>query len=336
MLIANPLYDTVFKYMLEDERVAKLFLSALLQREIVELYYNPQEMLHDNEAATEKIPPSEGIEKLTFFSVLRLDFSAKVRDANGKYETILIELQKANNGSDLMRFRKYLGLQYGNKNNAIRSATGKLIAIPLLPIYFLGEGMSTITGHGAVKVERTVRDMFTNEVVSEKDDFIENLSHNAIIVCANELQGEAKTGLEKLLSIFYLAAAVKYEHLLTIDEYAYPEEFRPIIRRLQKAAETPDVRHRMDGEDDLSDYLLGVERERDMERDLKVAALQQIAESQRAVEKAHAEKQAAEANANAMFLTLVRIGIAENLSAEAIAQKYNLSLADVRHAIATT
>ena len=31
-IIANPIYDVVFKYMMEDERVAKLLLSALLQK----------------------------------------------------------------------------------------------------------------------------------------------------------------------------------------------------------------------------------------------------------------------------------------------------------------
>ena len=28
--IANPIYDAVFKYMLEDDRVARILLSALL------------------------------------------------------------------------------------------------------------------------------------------------------------------------------------------------------------------------------------------------------------------------------------------------------------------
>ena len=31
-LIANPIYDSVFKYMMEDDRVAKILLSALLQK----------------------------------------------------------------------------------------------------------------------------------------------------------------------------------------------------------------------------------------------------------------------------------------------------------------
>lgn len=35
--IANPIYDAVFKYLMEDERVAKTLLSALLQREVVEV-----------------------------------------------------------------------------------------------------------------------------------------------------------------------------------------------------------------------------------------------------------------------------------------------------------
>lgn len=31
MTIANPIYDTVFKYLMEDERVARTILSALLK-----------------------------------------------------------------------------------------------------------------------------------------------------------------------------------------------------------------------------------------------------------------------------------------------------------------
>lgn len=30
--IANPIYDSVFKYLMEDERVARTILSALLKK----------------------------------------------------------------------------------------------------------------------------------------------------------------------------------------------------------------------------------------------------------------------------------------------------------------
>jgi hypothetical protein len=37
MHIVNPIYDTVFKFMMEDNRVAKAFLSAVIQETVVEL-----------------------------------------------------------------------------------------------------------------------------------------------------------------------------------------------------------------------------------------------------------------------------------------------------------
>ena len=35
--IANPIYDSVFKYLMEDERIAKIILSALLKKEVVDV-----------------------------------------------------------------------------------------------------------------------------------------------------------------------------------------------------------------------------------------------------------------------------------------------------------
>ena len=33
--IANPMYDIVFKYLMEDERIARTILSALLQKDVI-------------------------------------------------------------------------------------------------------------------------------------------------------------------------------------------------------------------------------------------------------------------------------------------------------------
>ena len=35
--IANPLYDAAFKRIMEEERIAKTFLSAILEREVVSI-----------------------------------------------------------------------------------------------------------------------------------------------------------------------------------------------------------------------------------------------------------------------------------------------------------
>ena len=34
MKVANPIYDIVFKYLLEDERIARTILSALLKKDV--------------------------------------------------------------------------------------------------------------------------------------------------------------------------------------------------------------------------------------------------------------------------------------------------------------
>ena len=338
MQIANPLYDTVFKFMLEDEQVAKLFLSALLAREIVELSYNPQEMLRKK---TDNIHANEPKER-PFYSVLRLDFAAKIRFEDGTIQTVLIEIQKANNTSDLMRFRRYLGLQLQSTQNAIPDEKGIFHPIPIHPIYFLGEGLPDIKAHGAVKITRVCTDIFTQEVIEIKDNFIENLTFDALIICANELQANEKTALEKLLSIFRIAAELKYEHFFNIDENDYPEAYRPIIRRLQKAKETDNILRLMNDEDDYFMQFVSVERERDAaltslekerkekekERKEKETALKGQAAAKAALHKAHEAQKT-------LTKTLIEIGLAQNLTAEAIAAKFDLPLEVVQAMLKT-
>ncbi|HHS95168.1 MAG TPA: hypothetical protein ENJ45_01155, partial [Phaeodactylibacter sp.] len=68
MKIANPIYDVVFKYLMEDSKVAKIFLSSLTSMEIVSLEFLPQELSDTNEGTDRTIP----------ISIYRLDFAAKI------------------------------------------------------------------------------------------------------------------------------------------------------------------------------------------------------------------------------------------------------------------
>ena len=65
--IANPIYDVVFKYLMEDERVVKILLSALLKtwletetlrfrQYLGAQYANPDNMLKDDEHISQGIP----------------------------------------------------------------------------------------------------------------------------------------------------------------------------------------------------------------------------------------------------------------------------------------
>ena len=60
-IIANPIYDSVFKFLMEDNRVAKVLLSALLQKDVLEVQMRQHEYT------------DSGRSKISLF---RLDFSA--------------------------------------------------------------------------------------------------------------------------------------------------------------------------------------------------------------------------------------------------------------------
>ena len=77
--IANPVYDVVFKYLMDDSRIARTILSALLKKNVVAVEMRPHEYVN---------------EKRDTLSVFRIDFGATVRSDDGTEQLILVELQK--------------------------------------------------------------------------------------------------------------------------------------------------------------------------------------------------------------------------------------------------
>ena len=90
MLIANPIYDVVFKYLLEDNKIAKLLIGAIIGEKIETLDFRPQEYALElgRPKKSKKLKNSSPT-----FTVYRLDFSAKIRQADGTFRLVIIELQ---------------------------------------------------------------------------------------------------------------------------------------------------------------------------------------------------------------------------------------------------
>ncbi len=117
MRIANPIYDTVFKYLMEDSKIAKLLLSAIISQEITDLKFLPQERTTELDSKA--------------LTVFRIDFSATVKTPEG-IKHIIIEIQKAKLATDIMRFRRYLGKQYLDRENYYEEVkNAKKIKIPM-------------------------------------------------------------------------------------------------------------------------------------------------------------------------------------------------------------
>lgn len=103
--VANPIYDSVFKFLMEDERIAKTVLAALLKKEVVSVEMRRHE--HPNITRDN-------------ISMFRIDFAARVREEDGSVRLILIELQKTWLDTETLRFRRYLAAQYNAEENMIR------------------------------------------------------------------------------------------------------------------------------------------------------------------------------------------------------------------------
>ncbi len=232
--IANPLYDVVFRYMMEDNKVAKLFLSAIIGKEIKELTFSPTEY-------SSKIGLENSI------TVTRMDFNARIQEADGKETVVIIELQKAKFYYQIMRFRKYLGKQYQNPQNVDQNDN----PLPIYPIYILGEAF-TEEPVPVIRVNRNYVDVATGKTLTEKHHFIESLTHDATVIQVPHLRKHRRTTLERFLSIFDQANRSDAKgHILAIEEDDYPKSYRPVIRRLIKALQTPKIEDNMDIEDEV-------------------------------------------------------------------------------------
>jgi hypothetical protein len=278
-LIANPLYDVVFRYMMEDNKVAKLFLSAIIGEEIEELIFKPTEY-------SRKIEDRD-------ITVTRMDFSAKIRLENGDYRLILIELQKSKYFFQIMRFRRYLGKQYQNPENFYTVAEREeKYGLPIYPIYILGEAF-TEEKIPVIQVRRDYIDASTQEKILEKYPFIEALTHDATVIQIPYLKENRRTVLEQFLEIFdQTKKSDETGHFLEINEEDYPERYHEIIRRLRKAIANPQIESDMDFEDDVfeafnkqENKLAKAEEEKRQAENVNIQVIQNLAKAGFSIEK---------------------------------------------------
>ena len=238
--VANPIYDSVFKYIMEDERIAKTMLSALLKKEVVHVTVRPHEYSNTTRDT---------------LSMFRIDFAATVREREGneiKDRIVLIELQKTWLNTETLRFRQYLGAQYSNKNN-IREAEDKGFAYPMVAVYLLGHRVGNIK-EPIVYVNHDVFDYNGNVVEDGNiEPFVESLTHNSIIVQIPLLHGNVNNRLEKVLSVFdQTLVDGDTLQVLKIDEdkFADDNDMLYVLHKLTAAAANSEMRQDMNVEDE--------------------------------------------------------------------------------------
>jgi hypothetical protein len=237
MIIANPIYDVVFKYLLEDSEIAKELLSTILGATIIKLDVKPQETLISNETGEVKI--------------FHLDFKALVEMADGEQRTVLIELQKAKKSYDILRFRKYLGVNY-LKEEVRKNPKGELesYAIEIVTIYILGfklEGVDL----PVLKVSRKYTDAITKEEVIANNEFISKLTHESYTIQIPRLKHEQRNKLEEVLEIFNQDFVTDDLHNINFPKTSNDPLVKKMIKRLSKAAANEKIKRTMEAEDSI-------------------------------------------------------------------------------------
>ena len=236
--VANPIYDSVFKYLIEDERIAKTILSALLKKEVVDVKVRRHEY---SNGSRDKI------------SMFRIDFGAQIKETDGTLKLVLIELQKTWLETETLRFRQYLGAQYANPENILKDDNPCGFAIPMVTVYLLGHRVGDIK-EPVVYVNHQSLD-YNGNPVSEgmPDPFIESLNHNSIIVQIPLLHGQVNNRLEQVLSVFDQTRKDRHNRqVLNVeeDQYLHDDDMMYILRRLLAAASDSKLRQDMNVEDE--------------------------------------------------------------------------------------
>jgi archaellum component FlaC len=254
--------------MLEDNKVAKLFLSAIIGEEILELDYIQNEVTREN--IDEKVtgPIIFIDEEKKPLKISRFDFAAKIKTETG-FKTVTIELQRARYLSDLMRFRRYLGINYQREANSYRDDDDNMHPRQIYCIFFLGYE-TTLPPRPVLKVDYNVKDASSGEELYTEDEFVAGLHHISWIIQIGHLKERRRNELEQILSVFDQSNILDNQQLLYVDDEAYPEAYQVIIRRLRKAMEDYDLRRKMELEDDVLNAFQ--KQAREMERLKKTVA----------------------------------------------------------------
>lgn len=248
MIIANPIYDVVFKRLMQNERVAKFFIGTLLNETIEAIELKPQEYtfegeFEDNDPKKYQVIEERIRERYSIW-IYRLDFIATIRTESGELKKVLIEIQKAKNQIDLMRFRNYLAEQYKKED----TVNNEKVVLPITTIYILGFKLPEIET-ACIKVERNYNDLINKKIITQKSDFVEKLTHDSFIVQVERVTGSYQTRLDKLLSIFEQKHFIDEKKI--IKEYNHPtdiEELKIMTEILHHTGTNPTERKRIETE----------------------------------------------------------------------------------------
>jgi hypothetical protein len=165
---------------------------------------------------------------------------------------VLIELQKAKQPLDILRFRRYLGDNY-SKEDVITDENGTSVTrpIPVITIYFLGFALENVPS-AIIKINRVYEDVVTHEVLDIKNRFVELPTHDSYMIQVSRLPRGPRNKLERILRIFSPDFESRQDkRMFNYDGDTSEPLVKKIAERLGRAIASDEVRGIMNVEDEL-------------------------------------------------------------------------------------
>ena len=221
LIIPNPIYDVVFRYLMQDYDSALIILSTLINEKIKKLDFQPltyarkktadeniqqtEQLLNkrfdkkrekiQNDSSLSKIDKEIKISEITIkdpktgkdIKLLHLDFSAVIEKENGEEELVIIELQKVAIETDIFRFKQYIAENF-QKKKIVKTTdpdTGQIIEIELpyrlIPIFILNFKIEDEISDLMIRTKQIKTGIFTGKELDKKNEFIDNLSYELYV-----------------------------------------------------------------------------------------------------------------------------------------------------------
>ena len=240
LIIANPLYDSVFKALLEDLETARGFLSILIEMKVVQLQLLAQEHAY-RDAQTGEL------------KVFRLDFCATIETESGRRHQVLVELQKTHLGRNALRFRHYLGSRYQSVEEVVVDETVQKASLPIISIYLLGYVLDEALPM-AIRVRRRYQDAVNGEELGllTPPEFIDQLTHDALFIQIPKIRANRESRLERVLAVFDQRKKLEGDaHRLAVEEDMRQTDpvVERMLRTLNRLQESPEMEQIMTLED---------------------------------------------------------------------------------------
>ncbi len=335
MKIVNPLYDYAFKYLMDNEQIAKKVLSIILNTKILQLHSKPQETTISESFLIE---PDKNV-KVTTIKMVRYDFKAIILTEEGEEQAALIELQKYDTPDPIVRFRQYLASNYLKEDTFIDAHGNEQVRpLPIITIYILGfnlKGFET----PAFKVLNQPFDLINNKIINVKSDFVNLLTHPSIILqAAYEGKGRG-TMLERFLKIFHQKMrGEKSDYVIELDEgEEFEGDLKEIVDYLHRALANEELLRQLQLEDsttkgikDLKGNLEEALKREEEERLQKEAALAKEKEALAKEKEERRQKEEALAKEKGTRIFSAKTLLEYNVPIEKIMQTTGLSHEEIQ------